>query len=752
MQSRVFAASLLALKVLAEADVFTDLTITPQSAAATNGWPRTSYWKGDVKWHIDGGQLAAGTEFTLHMPYVQASASTVNLVANGVTYANCNFFNGDFIVGYSELQCKVAPGLTDSDVAVGTLTIPFLFDSGFSSTTPSLQAAKQWSVGTNTVTWTSGSKSLSSTVTFQGGTDTFDPDTHVHSAQTLFGLNKQQYYVRGASCPSGDQSGTLGINFYNAGSPPIDCSSLTTAISNQFNAWYFPETASAFTYSVLCNNSVAEITYSGVPAGYHPFFDILTPLAQVGTLNFAHIQSYKCGDGPTQQASHLSTFTTLPGGNTGSEGSNIVNTIVTKTYTGLTTRITTLPYDSTESGATRTIEVDVPVPTVSTTKTWTGSFTTTSTITRGEGESNTIVVDYPTPTVSTTKTWTGSYTTTSTITGGEGESNTVVVNDPTPTTTITTTWTGTVTSTITIPGGPGESVTIVVEVPPTGTSMSASSAPLSFSVISVSSAGPSSSASSSFASFSNSSVPALSSPGLSTSSVVSLTSDSVTPTSNVPSVVPTDGPSSSTGETSLTICRRDGSDCITIDSSSVYSPPTSTPNGENGTPTHTNTVTWTSTKTQVPGGPTSTPTNGENGGSNNGSPGNGKPGIGESGNGSGNGGSGNGSGNSGSGNGSGNNGSENGGPGNSSGTDDSGHGSGNGSGNGGSVNESGNSHGSGSGSGSDGSATGTGNDHGSGSGTDSGASPTVFEGSATLSSASWSLLSFFMSVIVFFNM
>ena len=397
----LFAAFLLVVHVAADINgIFTNInSIVASSSAALTLYPASTYWTATVQWSINGANVNAGDTFALHMPHVfkfTSSSSSISLSAGGITYATCTFFSGEFMVNYSELQCKISPGLNFNDIAIGSVMFPITFDSGFSSSTNALEAANTWTTGTNTVTWTSGSYSISTTVDFEGGTLSSSPNLRVAAAKLAPSSSQVQFYSLGTSCPFETQSGTLGITFKNGG-PPLQCSTLTASFSNQFNDWYFPQTASSLSYSVLCSLNLVMVTFAGVPAGSRPFFNIFASLLPVGRNSAVYTLKYRCGNGPSNDYSYDQGWSSYDNGNSGSLGGNFINTIVTKTYTDLTTRISTLPYSSTVTGATRTIEVGVPVPTITTTKTYTGSITTTTTISATPGQTGTVEIDWPVP-------------------------------------------------------------------------------------------------------------------------------------------------------------------------------------------------------------------------------------------------------------------------------------------------------------------------------------------------------------------
>ena len=218
--------------------VFTSVnSIVATGSAVTYPWPQLTSWQATVSWMLDGGAVNAGDTFNLNMPHVfkfTSDTNTISLTANGVTYATCNLFSGEFIVDYSELQCTVASGLTTSNVAIGSINFPITFDPGFSSATPAIEGANFWVAGTNTVSWTTGSKTITGTVTFVAGALSATPAVNNYGAKLAPSTNQIQWFLMGTSCALTTQSGTLGISFASGG-PTLQCGTLTAAITNMVN-------------------------------------------------------------------------------------------------------------------------------------------------------------------------------------------------------------------------------------------------------------------------------------------------------------------------------------------------------------------------------------------------------------------------------------------------------------------------------------------------------------------------------------
>ncbi|KAM9917645.1 hypothetical protein OXX59_009198, partial [Metschnikowia pulcherrima] len=189
-------------------------------------------------------------------------------------------------------------------------------------------------------------------------------------------------------------------------------------------------------------------------------------VTELGTQLYQIEQSEECAVTTTHYGtgSHLSTSTVTPPD--GDRPTVIVEVPIastsTSTWTGSYTTMTTV----TGTDGIQTPVVEVPGVKTST-STWTGSYTTLTTVTGTDGVA-TPVVEVPGVKTSTS-TWTGSYTTLTTVTGTDGV-ETPVVEVP-GVKTSTSTWTGSYTTLTTVTGTDGVE-TPVVEVPGVKTSTS----------------------------------------------------------------------------------------------------------------------------------------------------------------------------------------------------------------------------------------------------------------------------------------
>ncbi|RLV83161.1 Agglutinin-like protein, partial [Meyerozyma sp. JA9] len=374
-------------------------------------------WLATLDWSIQGSKYKAGDTFDLNMPCVfkfTTNDQTVELKVNNDAYATCTLYSGEIVTAYSQLQCTISDLVNAQTDVSGTVTVPLAFNVGGSANEVDIEDANCYTAGQNTVTFTDGDHKISIDVNFNSGPTAggINPDQIIYSSRVIPTLNKLQHYLVAGNCPNGYSSGTLAFTVSNTN---LDCSSFHAQVTSQLNSWYYPENSQDFNFQTSCSANTFTVTYSNIPAGLRPFIDILgsTTSASGGT-PVTYTNNYYCvGDRTLHRNSRSVTWGSYKNADSGSNGNAVV--LTTKTWTGTTTRVTTLPYN-TNPGNTKTIEVDVPIPTTTITKTWTGTNTFTTTKTATPGGTATVEVDVPTPATTITKTWTGTDTTTTTHT------------------------------------------------------------------------------------------------------------------------------------------------------------------------------------------------------------------------------------------------------------------------------------------------------------------------------------------------
>nr|QTC10013.1 agglutinin-like protein [Spathaspora passalidarum] len=157
----------------------------------------------------------------------------------------------------------------------------------------------------------------------------------------------------------------------------------------------------------------------------------------------------------------------------------------TQTWTGIYTELTTMPYDPENIETVNVVEL-VPIPTTTVTSTYDGTIVSYTTVSAEPGETATVIKYHPgnesgepgetggpaetgepgvhsLDTATATKTWTGSFTQTTTLPYDSEIDGTVsvVVEVPIPTVTSTTTYDGSTVSYTTVTAEPGETATII---------------------------------------------------------------------------------------------------------------------------------------------------------------------------------------------------------------------------------------------------------------------------------------------------
>ena len=336
----------------------------------TNG-PNLPSWINTLSWGIDGSKVTAGDTFTLTLPCTfkfTSTSSTVDLKVGSNVYATCTFNSGYTIVAYSSMQCTASNLINPLTRATGSVNFPVAYNVGGSAAATDLEDSTCFTTGSNTVSYMDGPNTISLAVNFVGGIisqGTVDPSILAYNVRVIPDLNKNQVYVLAANCPGGYSSGVLGIQLTNA---LMDCDSVHALISNSLNSWYFPKSTSTnFQVTTTCTPAGGlKMTYLNVPAGFRPFIDGLVSMTG-GQFSTSYTNQYTCKNQQYKDNSRLVNWGNYDNSGSGSNGNDII--VTTKTWTGSTTKITTLPFN-TAPGNTKTIEVDVPVPTITTTTTW----------------------------------------------------------------------------------------------------------------------------------------------------------------------------------------------------------------------------------------------------------------------------------------------------------------------------------------------------------------------------------------------
>ena len=116
------------------------------------------------------------------------SQTSVDLTADGVKYATCQFYSGEEFTTFSTLTCTVNDALKSSIKAFGTVTLPIAFNVGGTGSSTDLEDSKCFTAGTNTVTFNDGDKDISIDVEFEKST--VDPSGYLYASRVMPSLNK----------------------------------------------------------------------------------------------------------------------------------------------------------------------------------------------------------------------------------------------------------------------------------------------------------------------------------------------------------------------------------------------------------------------------------------------------------------------------------------------------------------------------------------------------------------------------------
>ena len=446
--------------------VFSDLTVTKDGS--TTGDPR-KIWTANLKWDLPAGKYAPGDTFKLELPCVsiERTASAIDLKSGGVSYANCKDVTKDsWKVAKSVYMCQILPPVIENISISGVLKFPLRFNIGGARDDASMTCAKKFKLGKNIITWSDGKNALSTIATFDNGGPTNELNIGVFRRTDVENSVRYVWLVHDY-CPKGYKSITYSQKFIDAFK--LDCANTHGGATNDWNAWYRPKSYLGNHVTRSCEAHKMTVTLNNVPAGARAAMDTRMNFVPGEWVEVVHDVKYVC-QGTTKELTATATWSTAPAKEVkpGSAGDVIIFT--TKTYTGSTTRATTLSKATGTGDKTITIEIDVPTPTTTITQTYLGTATTTVTIPATTGGTGTLIIQVPTP--ETTFTLTGTGTAEMTITrtaASSGGNNTVIIVKPTTysETTLTSTGTGTSEYTITETAASSGGTNTVIVVKPT---------------------------------------------------------------------------------------------------------------------------------------------------------------------------------------------------------------------------------------------------------------------------------------------
>nr|QTC10007.1 agglutinin-like protein [Spathaspora passalidarum] len=371
------------------------------------GEPMPAYptWWASLSWEIDGSIMNSGDTFTLHMPCVfkfatsedQLDLVTVNPdTGNPITYAACNLISGDVVVSFSELQCILSEEVQASTHVFGSLNVPIIFNIGFAGSNVDLVCASMFQKGTNMISFSDGDTIISTEAEFgQGRTQMFRESSVLNKAELILVHDNFDLCGEGLSLLG------LVMEFETPGGR-FDCNSMGVGITNELNAWGAPTTFEKLLEPIpICDNTLFAYDFRrGVPPGF-PFIYISVKLPNRQPYFITLSTIYNCDGGGDAYRTTSSISGTYANDDPGPDVDAV--DLVTQTYTGSSTQVSTVTFDP-NLDRTMTIIVQVPVPTVTETSTYDGKTTSYTTITAEPGSTGTViefVPDYASEEIST---------------------------------------------------------------------------------------------------------------------------------------------------------------------------------------------------------------------------------------------------------------------------------------------------------------------------------------------------------------
>ncbi|QEL63474.1 hypothetical protein SBP28_005429 [Candidozyma auris] len=409
-------------------------------------WPMMPGWDATVSWHINSSMgMKDGDTFFLRIPFViefNTDESSIQMSDGANTLANCVLTPGENLVPYSEVKCTATTQVEAVQSSSGTITFPIVFNAGFSAQESDLEAANHWSTGSNTLEWTDGSNTLTHPITFVGGTmSAFNgrPKRGILDQRSFVSTNTIRQFLMGPLCQSSDMSGELSIENLSE-EAPFDCDSITMAMSNQINAWYFPQTADEAEATIVsCSAAGVNVAFSNLPAGFRPYINIdATKKIAVSEIDNIYHYNFTCNGAElivVTTATDPGITATSIATHTGTDANTIVVNVPISESTVIVTGTNSIATTKTfTSSGTRIVSIDTPIPTSTITSTWTESVTSTYTVPASPGVTASVIVEVPIPTSTITQTWTGMETMTQTLPAEIGETQSVIVNIPDSTT------------------------------------------------------------------------------------------------------------------------------------------------------------------------------------------------------------------------------------------------------------------------------------------------------------------------------
>ncbi|CAN3360161.1 hypothetical protein DICA3_D09384 [Diutina catenulata] len=326
-------------------------------------------WEASVAWQMDEGKVAPGDTFTLHMPCVfkfTVPESVVQLKVGSTVYANCELKNGELRVPYSEMACTATEAVANTNSARGSVSFPFAFGGGATLDPNDLAYAQCFTAGSNTIKWTDGDKELIGQATFlaKAKPGSGKPRELIYEQRRLPTMGRLTQTLIGLDCDGeGGTEGILSMEL-DTQKASFDCSKVVAGFATSMTPWFAPLTADVVTSGFTCTPKLITWKYGDLPKGARA---VLTGYTSSNADHIIYINKAKCAGRYGTQGQR--TFVGWnPYKDSDPYGNGNAQKVITTTWTGTTTDVTTLPHPQT-TGITETVLVQVPASTSSSSST-----------------------------------------------------------------------------------------------------------------------------------------------------------------------------------------------------------------------------------------------------------------------------------------------------------------------------------------------------------------------------------------------
>ncbi|RLV89091.1 Agglutinin-like protein 1 [Spathaspora sp. JA1] len=392
--------------------------------------PNNRFWVADLSWEIDGSRMKLGDTFTLIMPCVFSFATdlmSLHLTVDYIDYANCLFSPGDVSFDYSELECVLLPTVNDSTKVNGKISVPVIFNAGYSSSEIDLKCSEFFQDGVNTVSFYDGSNVLSTQATFEGGSFGV-PTTIGYALRDVPSVNKQQQFLLQGACTNGTTQGLLGIRIFE-GTGSIDCASMNAFSTNSLTDWFHPKVADTFQYEWSCGEYAVSFLYHNMEKGSRVFLEGFINRKAGVNLLIEYVNKFECNGSDTiYDASKMIKLPAYSYVGAEVEVAKDID-VNTRTWTGSTTHMRTM--DFSRSDEIVSVFVELPIPTTTITSSHIGISTSYATLHADPGVTATVIEYEPVhTTITQTSCWADEESSTTTISDPNVATDTVLIMAP----------------------------------------------------------------------------------------------------------------------------------------------------------------------------------------------------------------------------------------------------------------------------------------------------------------------------------